>query len=533
MTPSNHISPQEIVVQGNCQSNDERSRDECRRIAHQKRDDSQQLPGKTPLQLKGKPTKLRIPRPVDTITKPSSGRGLKCISNSRKSENSHSQQNPTPENRSDSNYPHDPCSPEFKELFCDFPPCYESTEIIGNHSINSKPPPPYRDPPRPPPLPGVSQLTSCENSERQQIKSGIKQQRKGLIKTGAGRVSVKSAQPQPAPCQAINPSSLPKPPQEELNSKSQLALNDRQKSTYKERVLEIRNCISRINSRGFFPFQGLKCSEEDETLPTNTNEYVLYNPSQNKTKSEMEDDILAKPEFTSSLFKNIPVRPRKGGIPHLENYCLFDPSVDFINEKELKRTETVPDRKEVQSSTDEADDDEEPVEEVIYNDNNEKENNYFTIDPELEECPRDGFYAHDFSESPLVSVRKTVGSLPTHKTNSLRTNRSGSLVPNDLLLRNRTMPIESNYVLFKPGPVPSRNVQYKVKKPRPLSALSHSDADSGFLSPVSPDELKFNPEMVVLDQCDSIQEYIVVSDRFKWICSVCLVLFYLKFIEYL
>lgn len=47
-------------------------------------------------------------------------------------------------------------------------------------------------------------------------------------------------------------------------------------------------------------------------------------------------DMLTKPEFSSSHLQNIPVRPRKG-IPHLENYCLFDPSKDFVNEKELKK----------------------------------------------------------------------------------------------------------------------------------------------------------------------------------------------------
>ncbi|XP_053958610.1 serine-rich adhesin for platelets-like [Anastrepha ludens] len=79
-------------------------------------------------------------------------------------------------------------------------------------------------------------------------------------------------------------------------------------------------------------------------------------------------------------------------------------------------------------------------------------------------------------------------------------------------LRARTVPIESNYVLFNPGPVPSRNVPYKIRKPRPLS--SHSDADSGFLSPCSPDELsalKFNSAILVLQQCDSVQGYIEVS----------------------
>ncbi|KAM7351136.1 sickie isoform 4-T4 [Cochliomyia hominivorax] len=71
--------------------------------------------------------------------------------------------------------------------------------------------------------------------------------------------------------------------------------------------------------------------------------------------------------------------------------------------------------------------------------------------------------------------------------------------------------IELNYVLFNPGPVPSRNVQYKIRKPRPLS--THSDADSGFLSPCSPDDftaLKFNPALLVLQQCDSVQGYIEI-----------------------
>ncbi|XP_017836473.1 uncharacterized protein LOC108595698 [Drosophila busckii] len=75
--------------------------------------------------------------------------------------------------------------------------------------------------------------------------------------------------------------------------------------------------------------------------------------------------------------------------------------------------------------------------------------------------------------------------------------------------RAHTVPIESNYVLFNPGPVPSRHVQYKIRKPRPLS--THSDADSGFLSPCSPDELKANPAILVLQQCDSVQGYIEVS----------------------
>lgn len=41
-------------------------------------------------------------------------------------------------------------------------------------------------------------------------------------------------------------------------------------------------------------------------------------------------------DFTSDRFQNIPVKPRKSGgaMQRLENYCLFDPSVDFISEKD-------------------------------------------------------------------------------------------------------------------------------------------------------------------------------------------------------
>lgn len=90
---------------------------------------------------------------------------------------------------------------------------------------------------------------------------------------------------------------------------------------------------------------------------------------------------------------------------------------------------------------------------------------------------------------------------------------SADNVLNDVRSHNET--IELNYVLFNPGPVPSRNIQYKIRKPRPLS--SHSDADSGFLSPCSPDEfssLKSNPAILVLQQCDSVQGYIEVSFSF-------------------
>ncbi|SPP85945.1 Hypothetical predicted protein [Drosophila guanche] len=90
--------------------------------------------------------------------------------------------------------------------------------------------------------------------------------------------------------------------------------------------------------------------------------------------------------------------------------------------------------------------------------------------------------------------------------------------------RSHTVPVptESNYVLFNPGPVPSRHVQYKIRKSRPLS--THSDADSGFLSPCSPDEMRGNPAILVLQQCDSVQGYIEVRHEL-----VLEILYFVKF----
>uniref|UniRef100_A0A182SXP4 Uncharacterized protein n=1 Tax=Anopheles maculatus TaxID=74869 RepID=A0A182SXP4_9DIPT len=96
---------------------------------------------------------------------------------------------------------------------------------------------------------------------------------------------------------------------------------------------------------------------------------------QEKPRQPSPDDILSKPEFSSSLFKNIPVRQKKGTVPHLENYCLFDPSVDFFNEKEHKMR-AIPETVEL-------------ADQVLYQDHliydavvDRDSDNYFTIEPE-------------------------------------------------------------------------------------------------------------------------------------------------------
>ncbi|XP_049282347.1 uncharacterized protein LOC125763349 isoform X3 [Anopheles funestus] len=105
------------------------------------------------------------------------------------------------------------------------------------------------------------------------------------------------------------------------------------------------------------------------TLPT------ASGGGQEKPRQPSPDDILSKPEFSSSLFKNIPVRQKKGTVPHLENYCLFDPSVDFFNEKEHKMR-AIPETVEL-------------ADQVLYQDHliydavvDRDSDNYFTIEPE-------------------------------------------------------------------------------------------------------------------------------------------------------
>ncbi|KAI8119917.1 hypothetical protein CVS40_8756 [Lucilia cuprina] len=120
------------------------------------------------------------------------------------------------------------------------------------------------------------------------------------------------------------------------------------------------------------------------------------------------------------------------------------------------------------------------------------------------------------SQAPQVKPERAMSELVTseHMFHLQRMLLSADNVLNDTRPINEN--IELNYVLFNPGPVPSRNIQYKIRKPRPLS--SHSDADSGFLSPCSPDEfssMKFNPALLVLQQCDSVQGYIEVSFEYK------------------
>uniref|UniRef100_A0A182UAD3 Uncharacterized protein n=1 Tax=Anopheles melas TaxID=34690 RepID=A0A182UAD3_9DIPT len=114
--------------------------------------------------------------------------------------------------------------------------------------------------------------------------------------------------------------------------------------------------------------------QQQQPEPPTKNEDVST-AVRSKLKGFGLDDILSKPEFSSSLFKNLPVRQKKGTVPHLENYCLFDPSVDFFNEKEHKMR-AIPEAVEL-------------ADQVLYQDHliydavvDRDSDNYFTIEPE-------------------------------------------------------------------------------------------------------------------------------------------------------
>lgn len=350
-------------------------------------------------------------------------------------------------------------------------------------------------------------------------------------------------------------------------------------------------------------------------------------------------DMLTKPEFSSSHLQNIPVRPRKG-VPHLENYCLFDPSKDFVNEKELKKKyglvsgDCMPYPIKI---LDKRTNEDELIKETIYEDHDyvydtledvkeedEDENdemvesfpNYFTIDPDyIEQNKMETLFCNANHLQPIVEsetediysdtnanlnktfhvyenqqpaplkkspqIEKIVrqSSQPIITTNAAKKLMSSSLnskcsytsknepitiakgqngkatlknrtklsPPTDLPLRNTnqsavkvaiskkrnsftlkhsisTPQLSLKDLLADNAALPMVEIEAKnnvssvgaanrlsqCKMRRPAS--QHSDADSGFLSPVTPPSNDaFNQSNSTYPQCDTIQGYIEVS----------------------
>lgn len=357
---------------------------------------------------------------------------------------------------------------QITELFTDIPDL-----VIQQQNKQHKTPPPYKEPPTPPPL---SQIPSLNGGAK------ISKQKQHNVPSGKVVFGKKERR--------------------EMNSAGGA----------------IKNCISKLTG----------------------------SPSKHSKEKE-EANIQAK-------LQNIPVRPRKtSNIAKEENYCLFDPSVDFINEKiEKKQTTKV----EIHSDACHIDDtspdtSEDIVEEIIYEDSQEIENkdyhNYFIIDPEdmlsendeeikvevdtniveesedvlplVEQRRKLKFlnlspmhHNNNSSSSTSTSTSSTTSSTSTSSSASLAVgggnNGSSSFITYKLEkdIRNRTVPL----VTYGSPYAVNRNVQYKKSSSkRPQSV--HSDADSGFLSPCTPEDFKLNAEILAMEEWNNLQVYVEVG----------------------
>jgi len=115
-----------------------------------------------------------------------------------------------------------------------------------------------------------------------------------------------------------------------------------------------------------------------------------------------QHDIMSKTELipnVQEMLKNIPVRQRKGNISHMENYCLFDPAVDFYDDKELRRNnfatqsiadfhfpigtfQNIPQQQKVQTLATKTKE-ESIVYDITEHDESLSYHNYYEIDPDL------------------------------------------------------------------------------------------------------------------------------------------------------
>jgi hypothetical protein len=160
--------------------------------------------------------------------------------------------------------------------------------------------------------------------------------------------------------------------------------------------------------------------ESSSVATTATNEmknFENFSPEGKQSEQQQEEEFnsiescgsenggepcLSKPEFSSSLFKNIPVRVKKGQVPHLENYCLFDPSVDFCNEKELIKKNFpfyFPHNFHVAEEKIKEQQQQQLVYDVSEHDERLAHHNYYEIDPELLEQDEAAAIDHNRIES--------------------------------------------------------------------------------------------------------------------------------------
>lgn len=141
------------------------------------------------------------------------------------------------------------------------------------------------------------------------------------------------------------------------------------------------------------PQKRIRFDENDarnyEEIDAISDEHVVVVDDNNDEITAVEEgELLSKAEYSSNVFKNIPVRQKKGTVSHMENYCLFDPSVDFTNEKDLmkKKLAEFPINAESEENIEDVTFEDQTVYDVSEHDEREKNlahHNYYEIDPEL------------------------------------------------------------------------------------------------------------------------------------------------------
>lgn len=258
---------------------------------------------------------------------------------------------------------------KFKELYRDFP---------SDSKLESKKrhPPPYREPPPPP-----SPLTTIQNKQ--------------------------VPLPPPANSNKVNASEK-KIRFTENVLRNYEEIDDIVMVEDDDDVFVVENGTKKGNKTNI-----PEVSIDNGTVAASNNEDISMHMENVEQSEDFDKDgnLMAKPEYSSNVFKNIPVRAKKGAVPHMENYCLFDP-MDFTNEKDFKQKSFPPPRalmSELNPSTTSVTtgtksrnfqlniDTEENIEDVIFEDElvydiSEQDertmhlvahHNYYEIDPEL------------------------------------------------------------------------------------------------------------------------------------------------------
>lgn len=115
---------------------------------------------------------------------------------------------------------------------------------------------------------------------------------------------------------------------EDISGKRQVITNatDVQNHNYKS------NCESLSKASSKATILNMKMEKQQEDCEQDEE----FNSIESWGDVDEPTDILSKSGFSSNVFKNIPVRQRKGQVSHMENYCLFDPA-DFCNENKTRK----------------------------------------------------------------------------------------------------------------------------------------------------------------------------------------------------